>query len=232
MSDSTVMDFNADNEADVSRNIIKAFYNYQDPDEWVGLKIAYLNDIVLIGKSCYSNTFGYQCYSNTTGDYYSSNTIGDSCIYNTFGDGCGSNTFGYVCEYNTFGYQFGSNTIGGGCSSNTFGDRCHSNTVGHGCSSNTFGDRCHSNTVGDGCSSNTVGKYCYYNTFGDNCRYIDISAGTSSQIKRYYHVLDGVQGTDSSHISITGTNGNNFVTYVGMNSSGELKTWVPADLVQ
>lgn len=77
---------------------------------------------------------------------------------------------------------------------------------------------------------NTFGNNCYSNTFGDGCRYINLSAGTISQSKRYYHILDGTEGTSNSPITITGTNGNNYVTYVGKNSNGVLKTWVPADL--
>ena len=229
MSDASVMEFNADNGVDVSRNIIKAFYNIQDPDEWVGLKIAYLNNIVLIGNICYYNTFRNGCSSYTFGNECYYNTFGNNCYSNTFGNGCFSNTFGDGCYSNTFGRNCYSNTFGNNCYSNTFGNGCKSNMFGYNCTSNTFGRNCDFNTFGRSCYSNTLGDYCYSNTFGNVCHFIDISAGTSSQTKRYYHVLDGVQGTSSSHISITGTNGNNFVTFVGKNSSGVLKTWVPAD---
>ena len=193
------------------------------------------------GGSCSSNTFGYNCSSNTFRNSCSSNTFGGNCSFNTFGDdyssntfgdGCQYNTFGDYCQYNTFGNYCNSNMFGNNCSSNTFRNSCNSNTFGNNCSSNTFGDGCQYNTFGGNCYSNTLGDYCYSNTFGDECRYIDFSAGAQSQKKRYYNVLDGVQGSSSSHISITGTNGNNFVTYVGKNGSGVLKTWVPADLVQ
>ena len=210
------------------------------------------------GYGCGSNTFGYGCYSNTFGDNFGSNTFGNGCNENTFGNNCGSNTFGDNCASNTFGNSCGSNTFGANCLSNTFGNGCHENTFGNNCYSNTFGancfsntfrddysfntfgdncafntfgDNCYSNTFGNSCGSNTFGANCFSNTFGDDCKYVDLAAGLSSaNSKRYYHVLDGVHGTQNSHISITGTNGNNFETYVGMNSSGVLKTWVPADL--
>lgn len=51
-------------------------------------------------------------------------------------------------------------------------------------------------------------------------------------MKQYYYVLDGTKGTSISHIPITGTNGNNYVTYVGKSINGTLKAWVPADLAQ
>ena len=282
MSDPTVLEFNANNV--VSGNVIKDYINIQDPNEWTGLEVKWLNDVVLFGNSCVSNTFdnhcnsntfGNGCYFNTFGNNCRSNTFGDGCIFNTFGNNYNSNTFGNNCSYNTFsdnctsntfGDNSSYNTFGNGCYSNTFGDSCYSNTFGNDCYSNTFGNDCYYNTFGDGCYSNTFGDgcnyntfcngfnyntfgnycscntfgiscdyntfgdYCHANTFGNSCCYIDISAGaSSSQPKRYYNVLGGVQGTRNSHISITGTNGNNFVTYVGKNSSGVLKTWVPAD---
>ena len=217
------MEFTGDNEANISLNIIKTFYNYQDPDEWVGFKVAYLNNIVLIGNNCYSNTFGDYCQSNTFGNYCYFNTFEDCCESNTFGNNCISNTFGNYCQSNTFGDGYQSNMIKNNYTSNTFGDYCQSNT---------FGDYCNSNTFGNNCEYNIFGDYCESNTLGDECNYIDISAGTSQQRKRYYHVLDRVRGTSSSHFSIVGTGGNNFVTYVGKNSSDVLKTWIPADMVQ
>ena len=202
MSDASVMEFNAANEENVSWNVINEYCNMQDPDEWTGLEVKWLNDVVLFGNNCYSNTFGDNCYSNT---------FDNNCYSNTFGYGCYSNTFGNSCYHNTFGIN---------CSSNTFGDTCNSNTFCNDCSYITFGNNC---------SLITFDNYCGYITFDNYCGYIDISAGTTSQPKRYYHILDGVRGTRNSHISITGTNGNDFVTYVGKNSSGVLKTWVPAD---
>ena len=203
-----------------------------------------------LGLNCYFNTFGNNCSSNTLGvccntntfeEYCSSNTLGDGCNTITFGKYCSSNTFGIYsssntlgdnCNVNTFGKYCNTNTFEEYCSSNTLGNECNFNTFGNSCNNNTFGNNCNVNTFGTSCSSNTLGDNCSSNTLGNECSRVDVSAGTATQPKRYYHVLDGVQGTDSSHISITGTDGNNFVTYVGMNSSGVLKTWTPADLVQ
>ena len=125
-----------------------------------------------------------------------------------------------------------TNTFGGGCYSNTFRDGCNSNTFGDDCDTNTFGDDCNTNTFGGGCYSNTFGNNCYSNTFGDNCEFVDIASGTQGAPKQYFNVLSGTSGTESSHITVPGTGGNNYVTYVGNNSSGTLKTWVPADAVQ
>jgi hypothetical protein len=128
-----------------------------------------LNNIVLLGNYCNSNTFGYNCYDNTFGNNCHANTFGNNCISNTFGNYCYSNTFGYDCFSNTFGDSCANNTFGDDCNSNTFGNYCHANTFGYSCISNTFGCECYYNTFGYSCISNTFGNYCYSNTFGNNC---------------------------------------------------------------
>ena len=154
---------------------------------------------------------------NTFDNYY-----GSACNSNTFGDNCYSNTFGNNCYSNTFGDD---------CDRNTFGNNCYSNTFGDACNSNTFGDACDRNTFGNNCYSNTFGNDCGSNTFGNDCTYIDFFKDAATSNNRYYHVLDGTGGTNASHLTISGTNNNNFVTYVGKNSNGVLKTWIPADAV-
>ncbi len=191
------------------------------------------------GNKCNSNIAGDNCIFNKFGDYCNSNTFGDNCRSNTFGSYCSSNSFGNYCSSNTFRGYYNSNTFGDDCMFNTFGDNCSSNTFGNYCC-NTFGDNCRSNTFGNYCSSNTFGSYCSFNTFGNNCKsntfgsdcsFIDFFVGASSTNNRYYNILSGISGQTNSRLSITGTGNNNYTTYVGKNSSGVLKTWVPADLV-
>ena len=196
------------NYGNVIRPLVGDGYDYGEKG------VLYLNDIVFdntFGDNCYSNTFGNSCYSNTFGNYCYSNTFGDECRNNTFGNDCYSNTFGNNCY------------------SNTFGNSCYSNTFGNKCRNNTFGNACYSNTFGNDCNSNTFGGNCRYNTFGENCDYVDFFANATTTNNQYYNVLSGTVGTSRSHLAITGTNNNTYVTYVGNNSSGTLKTWVPAD---
>ena len=230
-------------------NVIKCYRNYADITEYTGPFIHYLNNIVFnnnchsntFGNDCQSNTFGNDCSSNTFGDYCQNNTFGDYCYNNTFNNSCQSHTFGDYCYNNTFGDNCQRNTLGDNCQSNTFwdfsennafGDYCYYNTFGDNCYNNTFGNYCCSNTFNSSCQNNIFGNYCQSNTFGDDCDYMDISAGTNLALKQYFNVLSGTKGTEASHITIPGTGGNNFVTYVGKNTSGVLKTWVPADAVQ
>ena len=212
-----------------------------------------------LGAECMYNTFGEDCQSNTFGSGCSSNTLGTDCSYNTFGKGCSSNTFGNYCTSNTFGSDCSSNTLGENCSSNTFGDgykfntfgsSCQRNTFGENCTSNTFGINYESNTFGDSCQRNTFGNDCRFNrlgdrcdnntfvdscesnTFGNYCRYNTFGVQSATGIYQYYHIMDGTKGTSRNPNVINPVRNRDYETWVGLNSSGTLKTWVPADLVQ
>ena len=199
---------------------------------------------IVLGNDCHSNTFGNNCYYNT---------FGNSCRYNTFGNNCYSNTFGNNCYYNTFGNNCHSNTFGNDCYYNTFGNNCYYNTFGNNCHSNTFGNDCYYNTFGNDCYYNTFGNDCYsirvastssaitkynyyrYNHFGDGCQYILFkgaeTASSSAQVQNY-NFAQGVQGTSSAYLTIDGVRSRAYETKVAKNSSGELKIYCEADLIQ
>ena len=199
---------------------------------------------IVFGHSCHSNTFGHSCHSNTFGHSCHSNTFGNNCHSNTFKAGCDSNIFGNGCQ---------SNTFGSGCQFNTFGNNCYYNIFGSGCSSNAFGDNCYSNTFGNNYFSNTFGnncfliifasstsaitKYNYYqhNHFGDGCQFILFkgaeTASASAQVQNY-NFTQGLQGNSSAYIEIDGVRSRAYETKVATNSSGELKIYCEADLIQ
>ena len=217
---------------------------------------------IVLGNDCYSNTFGNDCYSNTFGNSCRYNTFGNNCYSNTFGNNCYYNTFGNNCHSNTFGNDCYSNTFGNNCYYNTFGNNCHSNTFGNDCYSSTFGNNCYSNTFGNNCYSNTFGNDCYYNTFGNDCYSIRVASTSSAITKynyyRYNHFGDGcqyilfkgaetasssaqvqnynfaqgVQGTSSAYLTIDGVRSRAYETKVAKNSSGVLKIYCEADLIQ
>ena len=212
------------------------------------------------GNNCNSNTFGDDCNSNTFGNFCYSNTFGNDCSSNTFGVECNNNSFEDACGSNTFGNSCYENTFGVECYSNTFGNYCFSNTFGNDCSSNTFGDYCSSNTFGNYCNENTFGNFCYSNTFGDECSYIKFSSNSigavgnyfqyntvengvqyvtlfntktasSSQLVKNYHIKSSVVGTSSSKKLIEATRNLAYDTSVALNSSGVLKIYCEADLI-
>ena len=167
-----------------------------------------LNDIIFIGNYCYYNSFGNNCNSNS---------FGNDCNYNSFGNGCNSNSFGNNCYYNSFG------------------NNCNSNSFGNDCNSNSFGNDC--NDIKFASSSSATTKYSYYrqNHFGDGCKYLLFkgaeTASSSSQVQNY-NFAQGVQGTSSAYLTIDGVRSRAYETKVAKNSSGELKIYCEADLIQ
>lgn len=80
---------------------------------------------------------------------------------------------------------------------------------------------------------------CYQNTIIGQTQYIEIKQNSFNNIInslcKYIElngknciVLNNVQGTNSSHLLLNISN-SNAITYVGKNSSGVIKKWVPAD---
>ena len=221
-----------------------------------------LNNIVFLGNSCYSNSFGNRCasnsfgndcYSNSFGNSFYSNSLGNGCASNSFGNDCNSNSFGNRCASNSFGNRCASNSFGNDCYYNSFGNRCYSNSFGNDCTSNSFGNSCYSNSLGNGCNYNSFGNYCNYNMFasdssastkynyycnnhfGDSCQYIvlkGVGDASSSKLLQNYNFAQGVQGTPSNYLNIDGVRNLSYETKVAKNSSGELKIYCEADLVQ
>ena len=173
------------------------------------------------GSGCYNNTFGNLCYNNTFGNDCYNNTFGNICYNNTFGDACNGNTFGNGCNSNTFGNYFDYNTFGNICNSNTFGNMCYNNIFGNDCYNNTFGNDCSSNEI-----LNHVGCITVFE------RVIFVSIGSINGGVRYAQILNGTTGTDfSSKLRIDFAVDKNYTQIAGKNSAGELKIWVPADMI-
>ena len=203
-----------------------------------------LNQIIFIGKVCVCNVFGYDCESNTFGAC-AYNTFGNDCTRNSFGGMCVSNTLGDSCYDNTFGNDCISNALGDSCFGNTFGDDCQYNTFGSYCNGNTFGNGCQYNTFGNNCqyikfasdSSTPATKYDYYqyNHFGDGCQYILFkgaeTASPSAQVQNY-DFSQGLRSTSNGFLTIDGVRNRVYETKVAKNSTGELKIYCEADLIQ
>ena len=167
-----------------------------------------LNNIVFLGNSCNSNSFGNDCHSNS------------------FGNGCNSNSFGNDCHYNSFG---------NGCNYNSFGNDCNYNSFGNDCNYNSFGNRCNYIMFASDSSASTKYNYYYNNHFVDGCNYIVLKgAGDANDLKKLqnYSVDHGVQGTPENYLIIEGVRNLSYETKVAKNSSGELKIYCEADLVQ
>ena len=108
------------------------------------------------------------------------------------------------------------------------------NTFGNDCWSNTFGNDCRSNTFGNSAQNAQTSACCRCCTFDDGVQYVNIlnDSATNANPIQNYHVLNGTKGTNNSKITVNASLGLSYCTYVGKNSSGVVKTWAPADLVQ
>ncbi len=194
-----------------------------------------------IGGNSKGNISGDWCANNTFGKSCSYNTLGKECIENRFGNGCEGNMFGQYCSNNTLGNgniktrcgnHFRHNSLGDSCNGNSFGDDCENNTFGNSCSDNTFGNSCSDNRFGNDFRSNRFGNYLQYITAGEGVMYLNVTGGSDS-----YHcvqnaiIVNGTRGTGSSHLTVALPEQSDVCRYVGKNTAGTLKIWVPADLV-
>ena len=199
---------------------------------------------------CWGNEFGEHSLLNIfgivtqlkTGTQFDFSIMGNNCYSNSFGNSCNSNSFGNSCYYNSFGNNCHYNSFGNNCYSNSFGNNCHYNSFGNNCYSNSFGNSCYSNSFGNGCDNNAFGNNCQYNSFGNNCHYNSISeyvyyiemvnnTSPEASIGRYT-ILSGQYSTDPANkyqLTIsTPLVSQNYPMYVGMDTSGTVRTWNPA----
>ena len=202
----------------------------------------------VFGNECWYNTFGNECYDNSFGNGCDNNSFGNDCWENSFGNNCYYNSFGNECRYNSFGNYFQNNSFGNYCYRNSFGNNCDSNSFGNyfqynsfgnSCDRNSFGNSCGGNSFGNGCNNNSFGNGCHNNSILDNVKYITVfegvyyvSIGSASGTVQYAQVLNGTCGSSSSNkLQINFATGKSYTQIAGKNSSGELKIWVPADIV-
>lgn len=206
------------------------------------------------GSSCCDNYFNDNCTLNIFENGCSYNTLGKECIRNSFGIGCSSNVFGENCNDNIFGNDCCENEFSYGCDGNTFGNNCQENAFGVLCEHITFGNDCDENILCGSCSYISFSNGCQKNEFNFdtesnfiNIQYIHYENGVS-KIKMSLEegslnelALNKVQnitikqGVGGKKISLKLTKqeiNNNYELLISKNSSGELKMFCLADLLQ
>lgn len=202
---------------------------------------------VMFGSSNYGNTFGYDCYNNSCGAYCQNNYWGNSCYNNSCGDICFGNYWGNSCINNSCGNGFSSNFYGNDCSlnycgtscgTNSWGNSCHNNFCGDVCYHNSYGNNCYNNSCGNTCQSNSWGNDCSNNSWGSNVTYTTLFDGVaytkiiSNNNIRYAQVLNGVAGTSLSWLTLPFEVNKTYTQVATLNSNGQLKIYVPGNLVQ
>ena len=95
------------------------------------------------------------------------------------------------------------------------------------CKDNTFGTE-RSKETNSNINTSTFGKYLTNNIFS----YTPISENNTTNRVRYLYVQNNIQGTKEAPNNITLPVNLDVETHIGKNSKGEIKIYVPADLVE
>jgi hypothetical protein len=196
------------------------------------------------GNNCYSMSFGNNCYSMSFGNSNRNMSFGNSnnnmsfgnSTYNmSFGNSNGNMSFGNNCYGMSFGNSNNNMSFGNECYNMSFGNYNYGMSFGNSNSSMSFGNECYSMSFGNQNNRMSFGNSNNNMSFGDSCRigtitesvqYVDIPANTWN-----FQLLNGLAGTSSSHLAPSFATQKAYTQVACKNSSGQLKVYVPGDLV-
>lgn len=207
----------------------------------------------ILGHECINNIFGNQCCdnvldtycsSNKFDDYCNGNKLGYECVNNSFNTDCNKNILKYSCCFNKFNCNCYFNELDTNSCNNTFGDNCDHNTLGYGCNNNTFGNNCGYNTFRDDDVWHKHGSTFEYEgdclsnvnnvKLSNNCSYLLFCTQYGSENDKLQNitVTSGVKGTynDLLEININEYN-NDYEIKIAINTSGDIKMYCEADLI-
>ena len=203
-----------------------------------------LNNITFFGNDCYSMSFGNSNRNMSFGDSNRNMSFGNNCYNMSFANSNRNMSFGNNCYNMSFGNECYHMSFGNNCYSMSFGNNCYSMSFGNGNSDMSFGNENRNMSFGNlnsgmsfgnNCYNMSFGNNCYSMSFGDNCRngtitegvqYVDIPANTWN-----FQLLNGLAGTGSSHLAPSFATQKAYTQVACKNSSGQLKIYVPGDLV-
>ncbi|WP_304773944.1 hypothetical protein, partial [uncultured Rikenella sp.] len=88
-------------------------------------------------------------------------------------------------------------------------------------------------TFGNNVQNNAMGAYLRCATVHDGVEYVSVVGGTSNRsYVQYAQILNGTCGQNGSNrLQISFKANVKYCQFAGLNSSGNLKIWTPADLV-
>ena len=172
--------------------------------------------------------FNKACNCNTIKPYYTSEVI-DEATYVV--QALNNIVLSSYDEENGDAVKLYGNIWGASCYNMTFHEHCYSNTFGDDCR-DIVGFKFYRNTFGNYCWSNTFGNYLSYITVNDGVKYVVVVGGTASNPIWNAQILNGTSGSnDANRLQISFKANVKYCQFAGLNSSGILKIWTPADLV-
>lgn len=186
-----------------------------------------------------NNIVFFNCYGDLSDTSYSddysfcnNNRFLGKCHSNTFGKGCYNNSFGNNCYSNSFGNDCSSNSFGNNFSQNMFGDYCHGNLSKNDCYSNSFGKGCYNNLFGNNCRQNSFENYCQTITVFNGVQYCSVTGGSQRAPVKNAQILNGTKGTSSQNkLTINFAANKSYTQIAGLDSTGNIRIWNPADPV-
>ena len=191
-----------------------------------------------IGANFRYNSCGANFYYNSIGANFQYNSCGANFMNNSCGAGFSRNSIGAYFYSNSIGANFYSNSIGANFYGNSIGAyfQCNScgayfqcNSCGASFVSNSIGAYFTNNSCGAGFEGNSIGAYFQYSTIFNNVQYCNIIGGSNASPVKNTQILNGTAGEDGDLLDIEFDAGEAFMQCAGVNSSGVLKVWTPAD---
>lgn len=173
-------------------------------------------------SQCHDNIFYAECKSNVLEYMDTRNVFGTQCSSNTLGEECCDNVFHTQCENNVLGKNSWYNTFGIYCKNNNFGGNTQNVVLGNVCSNNKFA----TTSAGD-----VIASYFQNIEFGGRCSNLTLWCAQATSSSKMVRNIKIAAGLSSSAIEIP-VLGANYVQTVAKNSSGEVKVYCEADLVQ
>lgn len=199
-----------------------------------GWKISKIGCTIFIGKNIYDNEFNNSINNIFTKGTVTSNifrTIVNNKVTNSFNDNTSCEAF----NNNIITGSFTNNNINNVFQNNNINNRFNNNNIDGEFRVNIVNYAFSQNTIVTACTNSNLGDLnCYYNVFY-NCDYIKLQysgvGGSTNGIQNYIFT-SGLSGKETSPLTINLDSNRKYETKVGLNSSGELKQWCEADLVQ
>ena len=217
-----------------------ACHNHFD-NECYDMTFGHYNTELSFGSDNYQMSFGSENYSMSFGSGNYSMSFGSDNYQMTFGSYNYSMSFGSYNGPMTFGsyngpMTFGSNnrTMSFGSNNGTmsFGSNNYQMSFGSVNYQMSFGSYNYSMSFGSGNHDIEFYSYTCNITVFENVGYCEIIGGSSSDAYvKNAQILNGTEGTFNDPLTIQFTANTNYTQCAAKDSSGNLKIWNPADLV-
>ena len=192
----------------------------------IGLSFGNLNSNMSFGNQNYSMSFGNGNSDMSFGNSNGNMSFGNGNYNMSFGNGNNRMSFGNSNYDMSFGNSNSDMSFGNENSGLSFGNQNGNMSFGNQNSDMSFGNGNNRMSFGNGNIGLSFGNSCKNGTITEGVQYVDIPANTWN-----FQLLNGLAGTGSSHLAPSFATQKAYTQVACKNSSGQLKIYVPGDLV-